>query len=75
MDGSGSCTAGGLESLLSRLRAITDKLDMDLGLSKMGVREEDIPYLTENAYNDACHVTNPRPAYREDIARLFHEAL
>ena len=40
-----------------RLRAI-DKLDMDLGLSKMGVREEDIPYLTENA---CVLATSPTP--------------
>jgi alcohol dehydrogenase len=75
MDGSGSCATTGLESIRSRLRQFTEGLNMDLGLSKMGVKEDSIPYLTENAFNDACHVTNPRPVKREDIARLFHEAL
>ncbi|NLT38570.1 MAG: iron-containing alcohol dehydrogenase [Methanomassiliicoccus sp.] len=75
MDRKGSDGTGGLESILSRLRELIDRLDIDTGLSKMGVKEENIPYLTENAFNDACHVTNPRPVHREDIARLFHGAL
>ncbi len=75
MDGHASDRTGGLEGMRSRLRELTDRLDIDLGLSELGVKEENIPYLTENAFNDACHITNPRPVRREDIARLFHGAL
>jgi alcohol dehydrogenase class IV len=75
MDGNGSVCAGGVEGISSRLRELIDRLGIDQGLSSMGVKEESIPYLTENAYKDTCHVTNPRTVHREDIARLFHGAL
>jgi alcohol dehydrogenase class IV len=31
--------------------------------------------LSENALKDACLVTNPRPASREDIAAIFRKCL
>ncbi len=71
----GRPSGSGPEGLRQRLRELTDRLDIKMGLSRLGVKEESIPYLTENAFNDACHVTNPRPVRREDIERLFHAAL
>ncbi|MFA7402935.1 MAG: iron-containing alcohol dehydrogenase [Pelobacteraceae bacterium] len=55
------------------------KLISDIGLAKglrdIGLSEEFIPLLSENAMKDACLVTNPRQASREDIADIFRRCL
>ncbi|MDD2733569.1 MAG: iron-containing alcohol dehydrogenase [Desulfuromonadaceae bacterium] len=55
------------------------KLISDIGLAKglrdIGLSEEFIPLLSENAMKDACLVTNPRQATREDIADIFRSCL
>lgn len=55
------------------------QLIADVGLSKglrdVGLTEEFIPLLSENALKDACLVTNPRPAGLEDIADIFRKCL
>ncbi len=65
----------GPDSLIQELRNMTGQLGIKPGLSNMGVKEEDIKYLSENAFLDPCLATNPRPATIEDIKRLYHEAL
>ena len=47
-------------------RLITD-IGLAEGLSQRGLKEEFIPLLSQNATKDACLVTNPRSATREDI--------
>lgn len=44
-------------------------------LSKMGLKEEDIPKLSKTAIMDACIVTNPRDATEQDIASIYRKAL
>ena len=40
-------------------------------LSELGLPEEVIPELSENAIKDACFITNPRDAGMEDIIDIF----
>ena len=40
-------------------------------LSEAGVRPEQIPALVEQAWEDACHLSNPRPVTKEDLATLY----
>jgi 1,3-propanediol dehydrogenase len=44
------------------------------GLSQLGLKKESIPLLSQNALKDACLVTNPCSASREEIEAIFHEA-
>ena len=39
------------------------------------VKEEDIPFLSESAYADACRPGNPRPTSVEEIAQLYRSML
>lgn len=59
--------------------ATVRKLFSDIGisqrLSEVGLREEHIDRLSENALKDACLVTNPRDCSVEDIKELFKRAL
>jgi len=65
----------GIEGLIQQLHSMTSQLGIEPGLSNMGVKEEEIKYLSENAFLDPCLATNPRPATIEDIERLYYGAL
>jgi alcohol dehydrogenase class IV len=44
-------------------------------LSEVGVRREQIVALTEQAFEDACHLLNPKPVTREDLRALYEAAI
>ena len=54
------------------------KLSEDVGISrdlKEIVKEEDIPFLAQSAYDDACRPGNPRETSVEDITELYKSLL
>ena len=75
MSGKRTSKNKGPDDLILKLRNITDHLGIKPGLSNMGVREEDIRFLSQNAFLDPCLATNPRSATIEDIESLYHAAL
>ncbi|HHY92744.1 MAG TPA: iron-containing alcohol dehydrogenase, partial [Firmicutes bacterium] len=44
-------------------------------LSEVGVREEDLVSLAEEALHDRCAPTNPRQGTREEVAALYRSLL
>ena len=48
---------------------------MPTSLEEVGVREEHIEALSDQAWLDPCHQTNPVPVSREDLKELFLKAL
>ncbi|MBN2111383.1 MAG: iron-containing alcohol dehydrogenase [Methanosarcinaceae archaeon] len=67
--------SSGPEGLIHELQNMSSQLGIRPGLSNMGVKEDDIDYLCNNAIQDLCLVTNPRTVTIEDIKRLYYEAL
>lgn len=63
------------ESAIVAVQRLVRDIGIRGGLSAMGLKEEYIPALSQNALNDACLVTNPRDADAEDLARIFRKAL
>jgi len=55
--------------------ALNDRLGIPSGLRAMGVREDQIPALAEQAIGDHCNATNPRPAEAVDYRELFAQAM
>ena len=54
------------------------QLSMDVGIPqdlKEIVKEEDIPFLAQSAYDDACRPGNPKETSVEDIAKLYQSLL
>ncbi len=54
------------------------KLSQDVGIPadlKEIVKEEDIPFLAQSAYDDACRPGNPKETSVEDIAKLYKSLL
>lgn len=60
---------------VSAVRQLICDIGLAKGLGDIGLSEEFIPQLSENALKDACLVTNPRTASREDIATIFRKCL
>ena len=48
---------------------------MPTSLEEVGVKEEHIEALSDQAWLDPCHQTNPVPVSREDLKELFLKAL
>ena len=48
---------------------------MSTSLEEVGVKEEHIEALSDQALLDPCHQTNPVPVTREDLKELFLKAL
>jgi len=44
-------------------------------LAEVGVKPEQLETLTEKAFADPCHLTNPRPCTKEDLRMLLKQAL
>jgi 1,3-propanediol dehydrogenase len=63
------------EQAVVAVRQLIADIGLAKGLGEIGLTEEFIPLLSENAVKDACLVTNPRRASREDIEAIFRKAL
>lgn len=61
--------------ITEKLAGLRRRIGIADNLGLRGVRSADIPELSGHAYHDACLVTNPRRARREDIEILYAEAL
>ena len=57
------------------IRKFIGDLGLSEGLRVYGVKESQLPALTEQAFGDACHLTNPVPVTREDLKALYQAAL
>ena len=54
------------------------KLSADVGIPadlKEIVKKEDIPFLAQSAYDDACRPRNPKETSVEDITRLYESLI
>ena len=54
------------------------KLSQDVGIPadlKEIVKKEDIPFLAQSAYDDACRPGNPKETSVEDITKLYESLL
>lgn len=46
-------------------------MEIPRSLRDVGAKEEDIPFLAESAFNDACTPGNPRDCTLEEIADIY----
>jgi 1,3-propanediol dehydrogenase len=63
------------ERSVAAVRQLIFDIGLEKGLKDLGLDEEFIPQLSENALKDACLVTNPRAASREDIAAIYRKCM
>jgi alcohol dehydrogenase len=63
------------KALFEKIRSMRMHLGISKSLGRVNVRPHDIPHLSEKAINDACLLTNPRPAGKRDIQVIYEDAL
>jgi alcohol dehydrogenase class IV len=61
--------------VIDAVRALLREVGIEPGLRRHGVQASQIAALTEQAFADACHQTNPVPVTRDDLARLYEESM
>lgn len=67
----------GMDAVMKVVNAIQElnqKLSIPAHLKEVGVKEEDIPMLSEKAMNDVCTGGNPRETSVSDIEKIYREA-
>ena len=66
------------EEIVDKVVEAVDKLAREVEIPKtlreVNVKEEDIPWLAEQAYNDVCTGGNPRQTSIEEIIEIYKEA-
>jgi len=53
------------------VRALRQKLGLPEGLGAAGIPEDALQRLSELAFEDVCHLENPRSCTREDLYKLY----
>ncbi|MZP42433.1 iron-containing alcohol dehydrogenase [Heliobacterium gestii] len=71
----GLSTRDAADVAISAIRKLASDVGIPAGLAQLGVREEDLHIMAENAMKDACAATNPRMANIADIVQIFRNAL
>ena len=60
---------------IDAIRRLSEDVGIPSGLSQLGVKEEDLKTMAENAMKDATSFTNPRKATLEDVIQIYKNAL
>ena len=60
---------------IDAIRQLSASIGIPSGLKGLGVKEEDLAIMAENAQKDACMLTNPRKASHAQVVEIFKAAL
>lgn len=72
---SDSSMADAARMTIKAVKDLANDLDIPDSLSNLGLKEEQIDFLSHNAVRDACMVTNPRDMVTADVKMLLRKAL
>ena len=59
------------QAAIDVIQKLADDVGIPKSLSEAGVKREDIPFLAESAFNDACTPGNPRDVTVEEIIGIY----
>jgi alcohol dehydrogenase len=63
------------EKALEAIQTLSADVAIPGGLDELGVKEEDLKIMAENAQKDACGLTNPRCPKLEDVIQIYKNAM
>jgi alcohol dehydrogenase len=63
------------EVAIAAIRRLSSDVGIPAGLTEIGVKEEDLKIMAENAQKDACMLTNPRKAKLEQVIDIYKAAM
>jgi alcohol dehydrogenase len=64
-----------IEAGIVAIETLSTQVGTDQRLGDLGVKEDKLAFMAQNALNDACSLTNPRKASLEEIVALFQARL
>jgi alcohol dehydrogenase len=73
IDGLSVTEAG--QKAIDRIKALSSSIGIPADLTQLGVKEQDLKVMAENAKKDACQFTNPRKATLEQVIGIFKDAM
>jgi alcohol dehydrogenase len=62
------------EKALDAIQTLSKDIGIPAGLDQLGVKEEDLKIMAENAQKDACGLTNPRCPNLDDVIQIYKNA-
>jgi alcohol dehydrogenase len=71
----GLSTIEAAEKAIEAIKKLSTDVGIPAGVKELGAKEEDIPTLAENAMKDACALTNPRLATKDQIMAIYRSAM
>jgi len=71
----GLSTRAAADLALEAIKTLSADVGIPSGLKALGVREEDLRTMAENAQKDACGLTNPRCPSLDDVVSIYKNAL
>ena len=75
IDVSGMTPEDAADSAIKEIIKLSKAVGIPSGLTELGVKEEHLDLLAENALKDACGFTNPIQATHEEIVSIFRSAM
>lgn len=63
------------EAALEAIEQLSEDVGIPDGLAELGVKEEDLKSMSQNAMKDACGFTNPRRPTLDDVIAIYRAAL
>jgi alcohol dehydrogenase len=71
----GLSTRAAADLALEAIKTLSADVGIPSGLKALGVKEEDLRTMAENAQKDACGLTNPRCPSLDDVVSIYKNAL
>lgn len=62
------------EKAIEAVAELNKRIGIPESLSQVGVQKEQLALLGKKAFEDTCHLTNPRPCTEEELFMLYKEA-
>jgi 4-hydroxybutyrate dehydrogenase len=62
------------EKGVAAVKDLMERIGIPACLADAGVRQSELSLLCEKAFEDSCHLTNPRPCTKEDLMMLYRHA-
>jgi alcohol dehydrogenase len=63
------------DKALEAIQTLSSDVAIPGGLDELGVKEQDLKIMAENAQKDACGLTNPRCPKLEDVIQIYKNAM
>ena len=65
----------GAQAAIDQVTQLCNDIGIPSRLREVGVKAEMIPTLAQQAIEDGCHLTNPRPCTEKDMINLYTQAI